>query len=113
MIGVCLRTFAVFTVDEPNVFLEDVFFKGGRVNKRKDRKGKNLIDGRLEGLLSDFDPRVKDAYDEASVYHYSSSTLPTMGGGLTGDDFSIEFGCEPKSQVSVKLVEFGFDFAIS
>ena len=84
MIGVCLRTFAIFTVDEPNVFLEDVFLKGGRVDKHKDKKGENLTDGRLEGLLSDFDSRVKDAYDETSGYiHYSSSTLSTMG-GVTG-----------------------------
>lgn len=66
MIGVCLRTFAVFTLDEANVFLGDVFFKGGRSTNAK--TGKNLIDGRLEGLLSDFAPRVKDAYDETSGY---------------------------------------------
>ena len=111
MIGVCLRTFALFVVAEPNAFLEDVFLKGGRVDKHKDRKGKKLADGRLKELLSKFDPRVKGAYDETSGYiHYSSSILPTMG--TTGDDSTVEFnfGCKPNPQVNAKLVEFGFEF---
>lgn len=79
-VGVCLRTLALFVAKDQVDFLKQVF-RGVPVNRLKDRSGKNMTDGRLQDLLSEFDPEVEDVYKATSGFvHFSTDILPSMGG---------------------------------
>ncbi len=79
-VGVCLRTLALFVAKDQEDYLKQVF-RGVPVNRLKDRSGKNMTDGRLQDLLSEFDPEVEDVYKATSGFvHFSTDILPSMGG---------------------------------
>lgn len=104
-IGVCLRTYAPFVAENQEKFLE-VAYKGGRIDKLKDKQGKLLSEGRLQDLLSEFDPRIKDVYRVTSGFvHFSMEILPAMS-ILKGDhDVEFNFCCEPNERNSRFLLE--------
>lgn len=78
-VGVCLRTLALFVAKDQEDYLKQVF-RGVPVNRLKDRSGKNMTDGRLQDLLSEFDPEVEDVYKATSGFvHFSIDILPSMG----------------------------------
>lgn len=79
-VGVCLRTLALFVAKDQVDFLKQVF-RGVPVNRLKDRSGKNMTDGRLQDLLSEFDPEVEDVYKATFGFvRFSTDILPSMGG---------------------------------
>lgn len=45
-----------------------------------ERSGKNMTDGRLQDLLSEFDPEMEDVYKATFGFvHFSTGILPSMG----------------------------------
>lgn len=109
-IGVCMRTFALVVCNDADEFLE-VFFAGGRVDKVKDRKGKNLTDGRLKELLSEYAPTVKDDYDMASGFtHYSFEVIMSMSVRKEGCAINLNFGAPPNEEVNSMLLGCGRHF---
>lgn len=109
-VGVCLRTFALFSAEDQTDFLNQVF-KGEQVNRLKDRFGKNMSDRRLQELLEEFDPKVRDVYKATSGFvHFSTVILPSMG--VPGEGYKVEFnfGAEPNERNNAPLVECGKAF---
>lgn len=109
-VGVCLRTFALFAAEDQDDFLKQVFHNVP-VSKLKDRSGKKMSDRRLQDLLEEFDPMVKDVYGTTSGFvHFSTDILPSMS--VPGDDYEVEFnfGAEPNERNNAPLVECGKAF---
>lgn len=109
-VGVCLRTFALFVVEDQEDFLKQVF-RGVPVNKLKDRLGGKMSDRRLQDLIERFDPRVKDVYKATSGFvHFSTDILSSMG--MPGEDYEVEFnfGTVPDERNNTPLVECGKAF---
>ena len=94
-VGVCLRTFALFAAEDQDDFLKQVFHNVP-VSKLKDRSGKKMSDRRLQDLLEEFDPMVKDVYGTTS--------------GFVHFEVEFNFGAEPNERNNAPLVECGKAF---
>ncbi len=109
-VGVCLRTLALFVAKDQVDFLKQVF-RGVPVNRLKDRSGKNMTDGRLQDLLSEFDPEVEGVYRATSGFvHFSTDVLPSMGVPGEGCEVEFNFGAVPNERNNASLVECGKAF---
>lgn len=109
-VGVCLRTLALFVAKDQEDYLKQVF-RGVPVNRLKDRSGKNLTDGRLQDLLSEFDPEVEDVYKATSGFvHFSTDILPSMGVPGEGCEVEFNFGAVPNERNNASLVGCGKAF---
>ena len=109
-VGVCLRTLALFVAKDQVDFLKQVF-RGVPVNRLKDRSGKNMTDGRLQYLLSEFDPEVEDVYKATSGFvHFSTDILPGMGVPGEGCEVEFNFGAVPIERNNASLVGCGKAF---
>lgn len=109
-VGVCLRTLALFVAKDQEDYLKQVF-RGVPVNRLKDRSGKNMTDGRLQDLLSEFDSEVEDVYKATSGFvHFSTDILPSMG--VPGEGCEVEFnsGAVPNERNNASLVGCGKAF---
>lgn len=110
-IGVCLRTFALFAAEDQDAFL-DRAFSDGRIDKLKDRAGRNMTDARLQELIEPFDQRAKDVYAATSGFvHFSTSILSSMA--TLEDDHLVDFnfGAEPNERNNAPLAECGHAFS--
>jgi hypothetical protein len=81
-----LRFFASTLVDDPHDFAVRVVVKGERLDRVKDRDGKQMRDWYLKEKLAEIYPWVEDVYDETSGFvhfshkhFYSSSRLSEDG----------------------------------
>lgn len=109
-VGVCLRTLALFVAKDQEDHLKQVF-RGVPVNRLKDRSGKNMTDGRLQDLLSEFDPEVEDVYKATSGFvHFSTDILPSMGVLGEGCEVEFNFGAVPNERNNASLVGCGKAF---
>lgn len=109
-VGVCLRTLALFVAKDQEDYLKQVF-RGVPVNRLKDRSGKNMTDGRLQDLLSEFDPEVEDVYKATSGFvHFSTDILPSMGVPGEGCEVEFNFGTVPNERNNASLVGCGKAF---
>ena len=109
-VGVCLRTLALFVAKDQEDYLKQVF-RGVPVNRLKDRSGKNMTDGRLQDLLSEFDPEVEDVYKATSGFvHFSTDILPSMGVPGEGCEVEFNFGAVPNERNNASLVGCGKAF---
>ena len=109
-VGVCLRTLALFVAKDQEDYLKQVF-RGVPVNRLKDRSGKNMTDGRLQDLLSEFDPEVEDVYKATSGFvHFSTDILPSMGVPGEGCEVEFNFGAVPNERNNAPLVGCGKAF---
>ena len=109
-VGVCLRTLALFVAKDQEDYLKQVF-RGVPVNRLKDRSGKNMTDGRLQDLLSEFDPGVEDVYKATSGFvHFSTDILPSMGVPGEGCEVEFNFGAVPNERNNASLVGCGKAF---
>lgn len=109
-VGVCLRTLALFVAKDQEDHLKQVF-RGVPVNRLKDRSGKNMTDGRLQDLLSEFDPEVEDVYKASSGFvHFSTDILPSMGVLGEGCEVEFNFGAVPNERNNASLVGCGKAF---
>lgn len=109
-IGVCLRTLALFVANDQVDYLKQVF-RGVPVNRLKDRSGKKMTDGRLQDLLSEFDPEVEGVYRATSGFvHFSTDVLPSMGVPGEGCEVEFNFGAVPNERNNASLVECGKAF---
>lgn len=109
-VGVCLRTLALFVAKDQEDYLKQVF-RGVPVNRLKDRSGKNMTDGRLQDLLSEFDPEVEDVYKATSGFvHFSTDILPSMGVPGEGCEVEFNFGAVPNERNNASLVGCGKTF---
>lgn len=80
-------------------------------SKLKDRSGKKMSDGRLQDLLVEFDPMVRDVYRTTSGFvHFSTYILPSMGVPGEGYEVGFNFGAEPNEKNNAPLVECGKAF---
>ena len=109
-VGVCLRTLALFVAKDQEDYLKQVF-RGVPVNRLKDRSGKNMTDGRLQDLLSEFDSEVEDVYKATSGFvHFSTDILPSMGVPGEGCEVEFNFGAVPNERNNASLVGCGKAF---
>ncbi|WP_443813787.1 hypothetical protein [Collinsella sp.] len=109
-VGVCLRTLALFVAKDQEDYLKQVF-RGVPVNRLKDRSGKNMTDGRLQDLLSEFDPEVENVYKATSGFvHFSTDILPSMGVPGEGCEVEFNFGAVPNERNNASLVGCGKAF---
>lgn len=109
-VGVCLRTLALFVAKDQEDYLKQVF-RGVPVNRLKDRSGKNMTDGRLQDLLSEFDSEVEDVYKATSGFvHFSTDILPSMGVPGEGCEVEFNFGAVPNERNNASLVGYGKAF---
>lgn len=109
-VGVCLRTLALFVAKDQEDYLKQVF-RGVPVNRLKDRSGKNMTDGRLQDLLSEFDPEVEDVYKATSGFvHFSTDILPSVGVPGEGCEVEFNFGTVPNERNNASLVGCGKAF---
>lgn len=109
-VGVCLRTLALFVTKDQEDYLKQVF-RGVPVNRLKDRSGKNMTDGRLQDLLSEFDPEVENVYKATSGFvHFSTDILPSMGVPGEGCEVEFNFGAVPNERNNASLVGCGKAF---
>jgi hypothetical protein len=111
-IGCCLRILGLFAAADQDEFL-DVWLRGERIDRLKDKHGKKLTEKHLQELMRDFanDRVLEDIYRDTSGFvHFSSSVLPMMG--TPGEGMTVEFniGCEPNSRVNAPLLAFAKAF---
>lgn len=109
-VGACLRTFALFVAEDQEDFLKQVF-QDVPVNKLKDCSGKKMTDRRLQDLLEEFDPKIKEVYKTTSGFvHFSTGILPSMGVPEESYEVEFNFGARPNERNNAPLVECGKAF---
>lgn len=76
-----------------------------------ERSGKNMTDGRLQDLLSEFDPEMEDVYKATFGFvHFSTGILPSMGVPGEGCEVEFNFGAVPNERNNAFLVFCGKAF---
>lgn len=90
-IDTALRFSAAWLVDSPHDFATKVI-AGERINKMKDRKGKQLTDAYLVDVLSMDNPWMPKAYSELSGYiHFSGSHVSATVSECNEDSGAVSF----------------------
>ena len=70
-----------------------------------------MTDGRLQDLVSEFDPEVEDVYKATSGFvHFSTDILPSMGVPGEGCEVEFNFGAVPIERNNASLVGCGKAF---
>lgn len=86
----CLRLFAMYISENPEQ-LVDCIIKGEKIDKLKDKSGKQLKDWYLKEQLGKYDSRIVDVYNNASGYvHFSEKGFFQSVGVASENTISIQ-----------------------
>jgi len=100
-----LRLFASYIAQDENEYANCVM-KGDRIDKLKDKNGKQMKDGYLKRQMKQFDKMFCNVYDQSSGYiHFSEKSFYQSISAGKEYDISAQITKEPPEKINPILIE--------